>query len=242
MAITKPFDEHLEEYENWFEINRFAYQSELRAVKALLPRNGRGMEIGVGSGKFAEPLGIRLGIEPSARMREAARRRGIDVIDGVAEDLPFDEGEFDFALMVTTICFLDDVEKGLREAYRVIKEGGCLIIGFVDKTSTIGQLYLQHKDQSVFYKPATFYSTGEVVGFLEEAGFSKFSFTQTIFHSLAEVKAIEPVRKGYGYGSFVVVKAVKQYARPRPSRSRADKHRLLNNDAMLSRSHDRRAV
>lgn len=242
MAITKPFDEHLEEYENWFEINRFAYQSELRAVKALMPRKGRAVEIGVGSGKFAEPLGIRLGIEPSARMREAARGRGIDVIDGVAEDLPFDEGEFDFALMVTTICFLDDAEKGIREAYRVIKEGGCLIIGFVDKTSTIGRIYLEHKDQSVFYAPATFYSTGEVVGFLEEAGFSRFSFVQTIFHSLAEVKAIEPVRKGYGSGSFVVVKAVKQHAGSRPDRSRADQHRLLNIDPSLAGSNDGRSV
>ena len=180
MAITKPFDEHFDEYENWFEINRFAYESELLAVRALLPQSGDGMEIGVGSGQFAEPLGIRLGIEPSAKMREAAQRRGVDVIDGVAEDLPFDDSQFDFALMVTTICFLDDVEMGIKEAYRVIKNGGSHIIGFVDKTSNLGQLYLKHKNESVFYKQATFYSTGEVITFLEKAGFSKFSFVQTI--------------------------------------------------------------
>lgn len=209
MAITKPFDEHIEEYENWFEINRFAYESELLAVKALLPQSGNGMEIGVGSGQFSEPLGIRLGIEPSAKMGEVAQKRGITVIEAVAEDLPFDDSQFDFALMVTTICFLDDVELGIKEAYRVIKNGGSLIIGFVDKTSTLGQLYLKHKNESVFYKPATFYSTGEVVTFLEKAGFSKFSFVQTIFRSLADIKAIEPLKKGYGSGSFVVVKAVK---------------------------------
>ena len=209
MAITEPFDEYLDEYEQWFEINRFAYESELRAVKALLPRSRNGMEIGVGSGRFALPLGIRSGIEPSARMREAARNRGVEVIDAVAEDLPFDDAQFDFALMVTTICFLDDVETALREAYRVIKNGGCLIIGFVDKTSPVGRLYLEHKNESVFYRPATFYSTGEVASFLEKAGFSRFSFVQTIFHSLADVKSIEPTKKGYGSGSFVVVKAAK---------------------------------
>ena len=74
MAITKPFDEHIEEYENWFEINRFAYESELLAVKALLPQSGNGMEIGVGSGQFSEPLGIRLGIEPSAKMGRWPKR------------------------------------------------------------------------------------------------------------------------------------------------------------------------
>ena len=209
MAITKPFDEHIEEYENWFEINRFAYESELLAVKELLPQNGNGIEIGVGSGKFSEPLGIGLGIEPSVKMGEAAQKRGITVIEAVAEDLPCDDSQFDFALMVTTICFLDDVEMGIKEAYRVIKNGGSLIVGFVDKRSTLGQLYLKHKNESVFYKQATFYSTGEVISFLEKAGFSKFSFVQTIFLSLADIKAIETVKNGYGSGSFVVVKAVK---------------------------------
>jgi len=209
MAITKPFDEHIGEYENWFEINKFVYESELLAVRALLPQSGNGMEIGVGSGQFSEPLGIRLGIEPSAKMREAAQKRGITVIEAVAEDLPFDDSQFDYALMVTTICFLDDAKMGLKEAYRVIKNGGSLIIGFVDKTSALGQLYLKHKNESVFYEPATFYSTGEVVTFLEKAGFSNFSFVQTIFRSLVDIKAIEPVKKGYGSGSFVVVKAGK---------------------------------
>ena len=92
--------------------------------------------------------------------------------------------------MVTTICFLDDVEMGIKEAYRVIKNGGSLIVGFVDKRSTLGRLYLKHKNESVFYKQATFYSTGEVISFLEKAGFSKFSFVQTIFHSFADIKAI----------------------------------------------------
>jgi len=168
-----------------------------------------GIEIGVGSGRFAEPLGIRLRIEPSSKMREAAQKRGISVIEAVAEDLPFDDSQFDFALMVTTICFVDDVEMGIEEAYRVIKNGGSLIVGFVDKSSALGQFYLKHKNESIFYKQATFYSTEEVISLLEKAGFSKFSFVQTIFHSLADIKAIETVKNGHGSGSFVVVKAVK---------------------------------
>ena len=155
-------------------------------------------------GSYIEETGHHVG-----SCKNGVENPRIDVTDGAAEDLPFDDSQFDFALMVTTICFLDDVELGIKEAYRVIKNGGSLIIGFVDKTSTLGQLYLKHKNESVFYKPATFYSTGEVVTFLEKAGFSKFSFVQTIFRSLADIKAIEPLKKGYGSGSFVVVKEVK---------------------------------
>ncbi|GAI31701.1 unnamed protein product, partial [marine sediment metagenome] len=140
---------------------------------------------------------------------EIAQGRGIEVIGGVGESLPFRDSQFDFATMVTTICFLDDVEVAFNEAYRILKPGGCLIIGFIDKGSSIGQLYQRHKNENVFYRVATFYSVDEVVSRLKKAGFKGFDFTQTIFHNLAEIKGIESVRDGYGEGSFVVVKAVK---------------------------------
>ena len=209
MAKIEPFEQHAQQYEDWFEKNRFAYESELKAVKTLLPEGGNGMEIGVGSGRFAAPLGIKTDIEPSAKMREIARKRGIDAVDGVAEALPFDDARFDFLLMVTTICFLNDIEAALKEAHRVLRPDGCLIIGFIDKDSRLGRLYQMSKEKSVFYREATFYSVNELVVLLRRAGFGKFRFTQTIFHQPAEMKGIEAVRDGYGEGSFVAIKAGK---------------------------------
>lgn len=209
MARIEPFEKHPLQYEQWFDRHKFAYESELQAIRKLLPQHGNGLEIGIGSGRFAAPLGIKLGLEPSSKMMEIAQARGIEVIGGVGESLPFRDSQFDFATMVTTICFLDDVEVAFNEAYRILKPGGCLIIGFIDKDSSIGQLYQQHKNENVFYRVATFYSVDEVVSHLKKAGFKVFNFAQTIFHSLAEIKGIEPVREGYGEGSFVVVRAVK---------------------------------
>ena len=209
MARIEPFEKHPLQYEQWFDRHKFAYESELQAIRKLLPQHGNGLEIGIGSGRFAAPLGIKLGLEPSRKMMEIAQARGIEVIGGVGESLPFRDSQFDFATMVTTICFLDDVEVAFSEAYRILKPGGCLIIGFIDKDSSIGQLYQQHKNENVFYRIATFYSVDEVVSHLKKAGFKVFNFAQTIFHNLAEIKGIEPVREGYGEGSFVVVRALK---------------------------------
>jgi len=210
MPRVKPFEKHTDQYEKWFEKNRFAFESELQAVKTLLPTSGTGIEIGVGTGRFAAPLGIKLGVEPSREMGNIARQKGIEVLDGVAEELPFDDAQFDFVLMVTTICFLDDIEESFKEAFRVLKTDGTLIIGFVDRKSPVGMMYEKHKDENVFYKEATFFSVDEVVSFLKKAGFKDFTFSQTIFSHLNEINNIEPVKEGYGEGSFVVISGVKK--------------------------------
>ena len=209
MPKTQPFEEHALDYEDWFERNSLVYETELQAVKKLLSETGEGLEIGVGSGRFAVPLGIKLGVEPSKRMREIAKQRGMEVIEGVAEALPFDDDKFDFALMVTTICFLDDVELAMKEAYRVIKPGGSLIIGFIDKNSNLGKMYQKKRNESVFYKIAAFYSVDEVILHLKKAGFKRFDFTQTIFHDLQDIRDVEPIKSGYGDGAFIVVRAVR---------------------------------
>jgi SAM-dependent methyltransferase len=209
MARTRPFEDHPLLYEDWFERNRFVYESELLAVRTQLPENARGVEIGVGSGRFAAPLGIHMGLEPAVAMRAIARDRGIEVIGGVAEALPFKECEFGLALMVTTICFLDNTESALKEAYRVLRADGSLIVGLIDKNSPLGKVYLKHRNESAFYKVATFYSVDEVVNYLKVAGFRDFGFSQTIFKPLDGITAIEPVVEGYGEGSFVVIRARK---------------------------------
>lgn len=209
MAKTKVFDENLNKYEEWFIINKFVYQSELKAVQKTIPQNKKGIEIGIGSGLFAKPLGIKEGIEPSSKMRQKARGRNLKVIDAVAENLPYPNESKDFALMVTTICFVDDIQKSFEEAYRVIKQSGYLIIGFVDKNSPLGKIYLEHQNESLFYQDAIFFGTEEVYELLRKTGFKIEETYQTVFGKLAEIKQIQETLEGYGKGSFVVIKAKK---------------------------------
>jgi ubiquinone/menaquinone biosynthesis C-methylase UbiE len=203
------FEVHHKRYDAWYDRNKFAYLSELEAIKKVLPQTGKGLEIGAGTGRFAVPLGIKLGVEPSSKMASIAKERGVEVFQSKAEKLPFPDSSFDFVLMVTTICFLDNIEAAFKEACRVLKAKGRLILGFVDKTSPLGKLYQENKSQSAFYNIATFYSTDEVLAYLKKTGFSEFTFWQTIFHNLSVIKDIEPVKSGYGKGSFVVINAKK---------------------------------
>lgn len=171
MAKTKNFEQYAENYEIWFEKHKTIYEDEVQTAKKLIGAASNGFEIGIGSGKFALPLGIKIGIEPSKRMRELAQAKGLEVIDGVAENLPFENEKFNFAVMITTVCFVDDLLQALSEAYRVIVPGGFLLIGMVEKNSPMGKEYQKKKAKSKFYGEASFYSIQEVTALAQKAGF-----------------------------------------------------------------------
>jgi len=209
MPRTKPFDEFADDYDQWFENNRNAYLSELAALKLALPEPGRGLEVGIGTGRFAEPLGIRIGIEPSQKMAKIARSRGLEVTEGFAESLPFADESFDSVLMVTTICFVDDLERSFREAWRVLKRKGAIVIGFVDAESALGREYKGRAKSSRFYAEATFRTYREVLTHLAKTGFGPHLCWQTIFSPPQELMKPDGVRMGCGEGSFVVIRAAK---------------------------------
>ncbi len=209
MDRAAAFEQHHQRYEDWFERHEPAYLSELLAMRAFVPWSGQGLEIGVGSGRFAAPLGIQVGVDPSPAMLEYAAERGIDVVDGVAEQLPFEANRFDYAVLVTTLCFVDSPEAMLAEARRVLRPCGQLVIGFIDRESPLGQSYAPHQDESVFYRDATFHSADEVAGLLQDGGFSVTGWGQTLSRPLAEIREIEPLRPGRGECAFVVVSATR---------------------------------
>jgi len=204
-----PFETRHRRYDQWFERHAAAYHSELLAVRTLLPWRGRGLSIGVGTGRFAAPLGVAIGIDPARAVLDYAGRRGITAIQAVAEALPFAPATFDYALVVTTICFVDDAAGMLGEARRVLKPGGELVIGFIDRDSELGRHYLAHQEENVFYRGATFYNAGEVAALLDRGGFTGLTWVQTLTRPLERSQDIEPVREGRGNGAFVVVKAAR---------------------------------
>lgn len=210
MPKTKPFDTYTDDYEKWFVDNPFLFASELEAIKKVIPENKQGIEIGLGSGLFASKLGIYEGIEPSEPMRKKAISRNIKVVDSVAENLPYPDQSKDFALMVTVICFVDSVTETFKEAYRVLKDEGSLIVAFIDKDSPMGKAYEKNKYKSNFYKEATFFSTSQVSELLKQQNFTIEKIYQTIYGDVSKITSPQKPLEGYGQGSFVVIKAKKK--------------------------------
>ncbi len=212
MIQTEVFNKNVEEYEAWYDTYHEVYMSEIAALKEQLlklPENIRGIEVGLGTGRFSQPLGIKEGIEPSEEMAKKAVKRGIEIMEGVAENLPYGDLQFDFVLFVT-ICHLDNIKDAFREAFRVLKPGGALIIGFLDKDQSIAKQYIEKRKRSAFYRNASFYTVDRIKKLLEEMRFKDLEFCQTLFGELDEIKDVQIPKEGHGEGSFVVVKATKR--------------------------------
>ena len=205
------FDDHVAEYDEWYDQYPWVFKSEVEVLREMLPAGEKlnGIEVGVGTGRFSKALDIKEGIEPSPNMRSVALERGLETMNGVAESLPYADHRFDFVLMNFCISYFENLHIPFKEANRVLNNNGALVVGFVDKESTIGRYYEEHKPESTFYKQANFYSVKKVLQELRNAGFKHTTVRQTLFGSLDDIKELQPSTLGYGEGSFVVIRATR---------------------------------
>ena len=193
-------------YEKWFIDNKWLFHSEIKLLKDMIPSFRCGLEIGVGTGIFAEALGISKGVEPSEEMAIKAEGRGIQVYREKGEALTFENDSFDLLAMITVDCFLDNLQKTLNEAHRILIPGGSLVLGFIDKTAPLGEIYEEKKGHNEFYRHANFHTGDEIIYAMEKAGFGITKKGQTIFTLKNE---FQESKEGLGEGLFGVVLAKK---------------------------------
>lgn len=132
------------EYEKWLsdDKNRRVLELENRLMTEMLrpvPVR-RLLDIGCGSGASLMPFlnkGVELtGIDPSPYMLDfAVQRLGsrVDLHEGFAEDLPFEDNAFHYAVLSLTLEFCSDPDRAIQEACRVAKDR--VFVGILNRFS-----------------------------------------------------------------------------------------------------------
>jgi ubiquinone/menaquinone biosynthesis C-methylase UbiE len=141
-------------------------------------------------------------------MARKAAERGIEVMDALAENLPYADLQFDFVLYVT-VCHLQSLKHAFLEANRVLKKNGMIIIGFLPSDRPIARAYQDRRRFSTFYRNAVFYTPGQIEKLLGETGFKSLEFNQVLIGEPEAIREEQLPKPGYGEGSFVVVSALK---------------------------------
>ena len=214
-AEAFPFDDLASDYDAWFEKEgKSIFAIEVSAFHEVLPSLPKPwLEVGVGSGRFARALGIETGVDPSIRLLGMARRRGITAFLGRGEQELFDEESFGAVFLIVTLCFVDSPLDVLKEAYRILVPGGKIVLGLVLKESPWGRFYERKKREGHrFYKYATFYSYGDVVRLLQQAGFSTERVISTLFQKPGRVKHMELPQRGYSSSAGFMVIVAEKYS------------------------------
>jgi SAM-dependent methyltransferase len=213
VGVVEPFYEYWEDYDRWFDRHRNVYLSELAALESAsrgVPRPW--LEVGVGSGRFAKPLGVDVGVDPAEPMLVVARSRGLDVAGAVGEYLPLRTESFGGVFLVVTICFLENPRRVLSEVSRVLRPGGRLVVGFVPAESPWGRFYSELARRGHrFYRYARFYRVEEVEELVRGVGLVPELYVSTLRVSRPGSEEVleEPSPGLWHDAGFVVLRALR---------------------------------
>jgi ArsR family transcriptional regulator len=123
----------------WDKLRRELYGESFAtaAMLALLPRDHVVADLGCGTGQLAEQLSQSvcrvIGIDNSAAMLRAARRRladrdNVELLRAELSTVPLDDSTCDAALLLLVLTYIADIEPVLREAHRILKPEGRLVV------------------------------------------------------------------------------------------------------------------
>jgi ubiquinone/menaquinone biosynthesis C-methylase UbiE len=211
---SEAFNALAAEYDKWFDSaeGRALFTSEVGAIRLLMTNLEHPfLEIGVGTGRFAKELGIDAGVDPSEQALTFARNRGVKAQRGTGNDIPFADASFGAIFILFTLCFVETPGKVLSEAERVLKPGGCVIVGIINRESAWGRLYMRKKAEAhPIYKHARFYSAAELSAMLKTVGLNIEASASSLLQPPSNNSYREEAHQGFSEDAgFICIRARK---------------------------------
>lgn len=166
---------NLEQTHFWFVGKRLFIQ---KALETLPPKPRTILDVGTSTGgttAFLSGFGSVIGLEKNTVAIRLARKRGINVVLGSTNRLPFRNASFDLVTFFDVLYHKGiNEKKALREAYRILKPGGSILI----TDCALPLLWSQHDiDMEAKYR----YTKQQLSKFVDRAGFHiehcKYIFT-----------------------------------------------------------------
>lgn len=145
-VLPGPLRDYGEATYNYGEVDKLRSTDFIDRIRMLndifFNSDRRILDVGTSAGGFmqvAEKHGWKAeGIEPFPDDVRRCREKGLSVIHGVAESLPFPENSFDVVHTSHVFEHLEDPLKAAKEALRVLKPGGLLFIEIPNQLDNFG--------------------------------------------------------------------------------------------------------
>lgn len=177
------------QYDDWYSQKKGAFvdrvETDLAFGMLKLELGMKVLDVGCGTGNFSMKLAERgcvvTGIDVSEEMLKVAREKAaekslsISYLQMDATELAFDDGAFDVVLTMAAVEFIEDTARAVEEMFRVVKNGGQVLIGTINADSDWGDYYQAKKlQENSIYRYAAFKTIDDLkaweLGELAETG------------------------------------------------------------------------
>jgi 2-polyprenyl-3-methyl-5-hydroxy-6-metoxy-1,4-benzoquinol methylase len=179
------------------------FRRHLRPLERIVgPPNGkRLLDVGCHIGVFVDVAQRRgwdaWGVEPSRWATEQARAQGLRVLNGTLATAGFEDASFDIITMWDVIEHLPHPQAELRQAHRLLKPGGAVVIHTIDIESSFARI-MGHRWPWLMEMHLYYFSPRTLRRMLEDVGFE-------VIHSSPQGRYL---RLGY------LVSRLQPYSRP----------------------------
>ncbi|MHC1564561.1 MAG: class I SAM-dependent methyltransferase [Candidatus Hecatellaceae archaeon] len=211
-----------EGYDEWFRrgAGPLIYEAEVEGLRQAAEklRPGLLLDVGCGTGLFSKvfmEMGWRvMGVDYALGMASAASAKSLDVVLADGCHLPFRSDFCDSVLMFTVLEFLPCEDEALKEAFRVLRDGGSLILGVhnrVNPWNLYRKLRARRKPFSS-YRSIKYHSLAGLKAEVEKFSFKLEEACSVVFHpkTLRVERFLRKLGVGIGRaGSILIVRAVK---------------------------------